>query len=446
MSGGGETGVPARESSERGRFGALRLVFFSLLGLCVFFLPLPFAGRTSIPLDHIVTGLRDNLPGASAWAAFTMVVGGALMPWLDGSWRRDRFNVGLSILKLFAPVPAAMALSGHGPGFLMAPDMVPFLFDKLVIPVGLIVPVGGLLLSFLVDYGLLQLVGTLAEPLMRPLWRTPGRSAIDAVASFVGSYSIGLLITNRVYVAGQYTAREAAIIATGFSTVSVTFMVIVARTLNLMAHWNLFFWSTLLITATVTAITVRLPPLSVMPDGGSGGRDGPRGAARVRAAWRAGVEQAESSGGVGRNMARTFVEGLCMALAILPSIMSVGLLGLLAARYTQLFDWLGFLIFPFTWLTGLSAPLHAAVATATGLAEMFLPSLLVTNADFVTRFTVGLVSISSILFFSASIPCILATRIPVTVPQLLAVWAQRVVLSLLLAAPVAHLAVLLGAG
>lgn len=48
----------------------------------------------------------------------------------------------------------------------------------------------------------------------------PGRSAIDAVASFVNNYSLALLLTDRVYREGRYTAREAAIIATGFSTVS----------------------------------------------------------------------------------------------------------------------------------------------------------------------------------------------------------------------------------
>ena len=64
---------------------------------------------------------------------------------------------------------------------------------------------------------------------MRPLWKTPGRSAIDAVASFVGSYSLALLITNRVYKEGKYTTKEATIIATGFSTVSATFMIIIAK-------------------------------------------------------------------------------------------------------------------------------------------------------------------------------------------------------------------------
>jgi nucleoside recognition membrane protein YjiH len=58
----------------------------------------------------------------------------------------------------------------------------------------------------------------LVQPVMRPVWRTPGRSAIDAVASFVASYSLALLITNRVYGESKYSAREAAIIATGLST------------------------------------------------------------------------------------------------------------------------------------------------------------------------------------------------------------------------------------
>ncbi|WP_457826432.1 nucleoside recognition domain-containing protein, partial [Staphylococcus aureus] len=86
------------------------------------------------------------------------------------------------------------------------------------------------------------------QPIMRPIFKTPGKSAVDAVASFVGSYSLGLLITNRVYKDGMYNKKEAVIIATGFSTVSATFMVIVARTLDLMSHWNLYFWLCLLIT------------------------------------------------------------------------------------------------------------------------------------------------------------------------------------------------------
>ena len=103
-------------------------------------------------------------------------------------------------------------------------------------------------------------------PVMRPIFHTPGRAAIDAVASFVGSYSVGLIITNNVYRKGGYTAREAAIIGTGFSTVSATFMIIVAKTLGIIEHWNIYFWVTLVVCFTVTAITLRIPPLSRVPD------------------------------------------------------------------------------------------------------------------------------------------------------------------------------------
>ena len=38
-----------------------------------------------------------------------------------------------------------------------------------------------------------------------------------------------------------------------------------------------------------------------------------------------------------------------------------------------------------------------------------------------------------LLFFSAVIPCILSTSIPVKVPQMLFIWVERVILSVLLA-------------
>ena len=128
-----------------------------------------------------------------------------------------------------------------------------------------------------------------------------------------------------------------------------------------------------------------------------------------------------------------------MALSILPSIMSVGLIGLLLAKYTPVFDWLGFVFYPLTALFGLDSAMELAKASATGLAEMFLPALLLAHADLAVRFSAGVVSVSGIVFFSASIPCILSTRIPVNLGHLLAIWFLRVALSLLLAIPIGML-------
>lgn len=195
-----------------------------------------------------------------------LLVLGALYPFVTKKWKASKVTMVLSIFKLGGLVAGVMLIFGFGPAWLFNPDVGPFLLEKLIKPVGLVIPIGSIFLALLVCYGLLEFIGVFMQPVMKPVFKTPGRSAVDAVASFVGSYSVGLILTNRVFKEGKYTAREAAIIATGFSTVSATFMVVVAKTLDLMAYWNLFFWVTLVVTFVVTAITARIYPLNKIKD------------------------------------------------------------------------------------------------------------------------------------------------------------------------------------
>jgi nucleoside recognition membrane protein YjiH len=111
----------------------------------------------------------------------------------------------------------------------------------------------------------------------------------------------------------------------------------------------------------------------------------------------------------------------------------------LLAKYTPLFDILGYLYVPFTWLLQIPEPLLAAKAAAVEIAEMFLPALLVAEAPLVTKMIIGIVSVSAVLFFSASIPCILSTEIPVSIGELLVIWVERTVLTLIIAAPLVYL-------
>ncbi|WP_206696887.1 YjiH family protein [Marinomonas algicola] len=424
-------------SSSNTGLAALKLIGFSAIGFLFFFVPITISGKSTIPLDHIVSWLRADFSNAIQVYALLVVVAGGAYPFLKGNWNASRTQMVLSVFKLIGVMTAFMAFFSIGPAFLFEKDMLPFLFSKLVVPVGLIVPLGAIFLAFLIGYGLLELAGVMLQPIMKPLFKTPGKSAIDAVASFVGSYSVGLLITNKVYQSGQYSAKEAAIIATGFSTVSATFMVIVAKTLGLMEVWNVFFWSTLIITFMVTAITVRLPPLRSFDDSKSVPDLETLEGSRVQHAVSEGLTVARQSAPLWKSIIENAKDGMLMAMSILPSIMSVGLLGLILAKYTPIFEWIGFLFYPFAWALQLPDPLLVSTASATGLAEMFLPALIAAKSVFVTKFVIGVISISSILFFSASIPCILSTQIPISIRQILVVWYLRTVLTMIIATPVA---------
>ena len=237
-----------QEPARTNRADVLRFVLYSAIGIFMFFVPVTIGGKSTIPLDHIVTWLRENVGAAVPYYALAVILAGTVFPFVTGSWRASPVKMVFAFLNILGLVVGCALVFGVGPDWLMAKDMGPFLFNSLVIPVGLIVPIGAVFLALLIGYGLMEFIGVFLQPVMRPVWRTPGRSAIDAVASFVGSYSLALLLTDRVYREGRYTAREAAIIATGFSTVSASFMVIVAKALDLMDHWLLYFWLALVVT------------------------------------------------------------------------------------------------------------------------------------------------------------------------------------------------------
>ena len=429
-----------KQVSERAKSGTnlLKFIVLNLIGIFMFFVTIKVGNVSSIPVDHVVSAIR-RIPYFNLIYGAVIVAVGAVLPFVRKTWNKDKVTATFSVLKLLA-IPALIVwFTKIGPARWFEGDMMPFIYNKVVLPVTSLVPVGAVFLAFLINYGLMEFIGVFMKLVMRPVWKTPGRSAVDAVASFVGSYSVGLLITNRVHKEGYYSIKEAAIIATGFSTVSATFMIVVARTLGLLEHWNLYFWSTLIITFAVTALTTRIYPLSKKPDTGYHGmavipEAVPQKGKLFSSALEEGLNACAKAPGILEGVQKNFIDGLNMALGIGPSLMSIGFLGLLLAEYTPVFDILGYLFVPFTMLLGFGPEaVLMGKSCAISLAEMFLPANIVANASPMAQYVTAIVCVAEILFFSASIPCVLGTDIDLSLKDILIIWVERVILALILA-------------
>lgn len=428
--------------------GALgKFLGFSLLGVFMFFFDTEWISPSlkSVPVDVIVTSLQKYcMPLVQIFILAVMYIG-AVRPFYLKTWKKSPIDIFMSFAKIGGAVIGTIMYFGlwKSNAWLWRGDIGPFLFNKLAIPVGLVIPIGSAFLAFLASYGLMEFIGVLVDAFMRPVFKTPERSAIDAVASFVGSYSIALIITNGVYRENRYTAREAAIIATGFSTVSVTFLLVVARTLGLMGLWSTYFFVAMLVTFIVTAITARLWPLSSIPDtyyGGKAAEEPVETGNRLQRAWKKGLKTAAAQPPVLQLCGENLWAGLKMAFSVIPSITSVGLLGLWLAEFTPLFDYFGYLFYPFFKIFGVSQAVLGGKAAALCLPEMFLPSILIKNSGtMLLKFVIAVVSISEILFFSASIPCVMGTDIPLKLRDIVVIWFERVVLSILITVPIAWL-------
>ena len=418
-------------------------IFYSLFGIFMFFVPITIAGAKSIPIDHITT-LVKKLPNYNLVFGVFMVLAGIAYAIKTKSWQKSKLHSVFFAIKLVALVFVFMYLTHKGPARIFDKDMLPLIWNGIMVSVATIVPIGSVFLAFLTGFGLMEFIGVFMEPVMRPVFKTPGRSAVDAVASFVGSYSLALLITNRVYLEDTYTKKEAAIIATGFSTVSATFMIIVAKTLDLLDYWLAYFWITLFVTFIVTAITARIFPLNKKSQEYYSGKEYvPEDKKKVTfsEAIEAGMEAYKNSGSLASVVKDNFIDGFKMALNIAPSLLGVGMIGLLLAEYTPIFDIIGYIFYPFTLITRVEEPLMVAQALGMSIAEMLLPAPVVANAGLglIAKMLVAVVSVSEILFFSASIPVMMGTEIPLKFSDYIIIWIERVILSIVITMPILYL-------
>lgn len=426
-----------------------RFLIFSILGIFFFFVPITVNGTNSILIDHAVTAISDWLgPEVLPYVVLAIVAFGAFRPFVNGAWKNSRTTIGFSIVGLVGLLISSMVVFSYGPNLIMDEEVAPFLYDAVASSVAILVPLGAVVLVLLTGYGLMEFIGVFAQKIMGPVWKTPGRSAVDAVASFVGSYSVSMLITDKMYRSGRYTTREASIIAVGFSTMSVTFMVVIANALDLMDYWLTYFFISLIVTFVVTAIVVRIPPLRMMPDSTYEDVEYVPEAdvtgSRTQTAWHNAHRTANAAPGIFKNIVYNFWVGLKMAGNIVPSIMGIGTAALVVAHFTPLFDWLGYIFVPLFWVLGITDPVLAGKATFLSITEVFLPATVVAgHEDLTLRLFIAVVSVSAIIFFSALIPTVKATKIPISIWQMVIIWFERVILTIIIAAPICHLVVML---
>lgn len=432
--------ITEKQMREQKGKGMWRFFLYSLIGVILFFIPVTLFESNSILLDHFVTLVRNTFGDSIKYYTLLVIILGAIFPFFSKEWKKSSIDIVITIFKILGVVVGFMVVFQVGPAFVLRDDIGPFLFNSLAVNLSILIPVGGAVLGLLVGYGLLVFIGVIMEPIMRPIFKTPGRSAVDAVASFVGSYSIGLLITNRVYKDGMYSRKEAMIIATGFSTVSATFMIVIGRTLDLMEYWNLFFWTTLIVTFTVTALSVRLPPLRTEEDyyydgEDKSGKEDFEGS-RFKYAWYKAKQQSFEGEPLISNITRNLRDAFKMTMTVVPTILSIGLLGLIIVEFTDLIYWISFIFYPVLFLFPLENMPLLAEAVTISIIEMFLPSLLVVDAAIEIRFITAVISVSCIIFFSALVPCILATDINMKIWKMVAIWFIRAILSLLIVIPI----------
>jgi nucleoside recognition membrane protein YjiH len=438
----------------------LKFMIAFLIGGVFFLLPVPYQGEVTVPFDIVVSNITGAFPDVVGVYSLGVILAGGLLTTLAMASDGEVAGYDLTsfetsgvfwALRVAGVLIAPVMFFKLGPEWLHTPSTGGLMWGTLVYSVGVIIPIGAIFITIFVELGGLEFVGTLARPVMRPLFKVPGRAALDSLASWVGSYSVGLYVTRNVFEAGGYHKRDVFTIATCFSTVSIGFVGVVAATLDMLPKFPLIFGAYFVCVVVTGVILVRVPPISRIPEEYIAEPDPELAFSGTPSDYgRLAVSEAVGKAKEGETFAqaarRGFVDGLKLTSLILGTILAVGLAATLLSAHTPIFDILGRPLTPVIAALGIPNAEVVAPATIVGITEMYVPVLLVTETAAKAKFFVGVLAVSQLIFFSSVGPMILDmfSDVPIRFRDLVALFIMRTVLLVPLIAGITHALAALG--
>lgn len=432
----------------------------SLIGIGLFMTPVPFKDDDSEGVTVAVKILADALLGNLGESIGLILVGvivfSALVSLLAKLSSRVADRIPSFFGELFTPswfwlsvrllgalfagliywqIGTELVISEYTGGLLLN-DLMPSLFAVFLF--------AGLLLPLLLNFGLLEFVGSLMTPIMRPIFKLPGRSAVDCTTSWLGDGTVGVLLTTKQYEQGHYTQKEAAIIATSFSLVSISFTLVIINQVGL-SHMTFSMYGAIALANLVAAVLMpRIPPLSRKLNRCVDGSSAPTEGNAQMSAFSAGKQAALARAAQVRNPLIELAEGLKnsaeMIFGLLPVVLAFGTIALVVAENTPIFTWLGA---PFVPLLELLQIPHAQEIGATvviGFTDMFLPAILVAELDSeLTRFVIGALSVTQLIYMSEVGALLLGSKLPLKFVDIVLIFILRTLITLPVIALVAHM-------
>lgn len=452
-------------SRKRYLLGLSRFIFFTTIAVLIFFIPFQIGDNTEILFGYIYNLLIDVFGIVGIWIINLLILVNALLGFTgkfiskEGSrlysyYEKDS-KMYIPIYFLGALYSTLYTLQVSVPGFtgpaaIVGPNTGE-LMSGIALAVMWVIPLGAIFIPFFVNYGAIDFVGTLLQPIMRPIFKVPGKSAVDAITSFLTSSSVAVLFTSKLYNTKHYTKKEAAVITTSFSAVSIGFAAVVIDTAGLMDHFVSVYFSSFLIAFTLAFIMVRIPPLSLKKDvyqddskqEAEARHSEPYSRNTLGIAFGSAVDQAADSNDFFGEIKKSLMEGLTVLPKVMSMLFAIGVSVLILAEYTPVFEVIGAVITPLIQLLNVPDAALIAPSLALGLAEMFLPVLyiadMVGTLDIQARYFVVAISMVQIIFFAETGAVMLSTGLPLKFWDLIVIFTLRTLIAMPLVAIFMHL-------
>lgn len=442
----------------------LNFLIPSIIGIIIFMIPVKFDGEWTIIVkifaDFIAKTIGDYLP-----ALCTIIITISFVMSVLASFNVKFIKENKLLDQTFSVTPVWLVLRilgfivvwmvvlkdklNLGPFFdmIVADESATFILNDLLTSLVIIFVIASMLLPLLLDFGLLEFIGAIFTKIMRPVFLIPGRAAVDCITSWIGDGTLGVMLTANQYESGYYSAKEAAIISTNFSAVSITFSLIVLSQVDMVDYFGVYYLLVCLVGIVCAIIVPRIPPLSLKKDdyvveSNHDNKDiAENYSSSVQYGLDLAIKRAESHKGIGEFLKNGIENAFGMWFSVMPIVMIIGTASLVLANNTQVFEILGKPFLPLLNFLKVPESLAASKTMIVGFSDMFTPSIIAASTiqSQMTKFIVATISVTQLIYLSEVGGLILASSIPVNLFELFVIFIERTIISLLIVAPIAHL-------
>lgn len=437
----------------------------SIIGIILFMIPVKYNGEWTVTVKIIADYIGDWMKNILPILCVIIITVSAVLSLI--ALAKPKFIVENHLLKdTFAVSPIWVIVRIVGAVFIWmtylglgtegAKDIVSmitdggaggFVLSDLLTVLVIIFLIAALLLPLLLDFGLLEYVGALLTKIMRPVFKIPGRAAVDCITSWIGDGTLGVMLTCNQYEGGYYSEREASVIATTFSAVSITFSIVVLQQVDMMEYFGIYYLLICLVGIVCAIIVPRIPPLSLKKD-----RYVVEGKAMpdtlpapYKTSHEYGIDLAMKKVSEFRGLGQFFENGMKNAIGmwfgVLPTVMAIGTLALVLANNTPIFEICGKPFLPLLELLQVPEAAEASKTMIVGFTDMFTPSIIAAEGitSEMTKFIVASVSVTQLIYLSEVGGLILGSKLPVNIVELFIIFLERTIISLVVICPLAHL-------
>lgn len=429
----------------------------SIIGFVLFLVPINIDGENNIPLAYFANMAGDLLGDSANWILLAVVMISTILPILLirrtnpedlSKWLAPITNVGriTIVIRAIAVIFTLSVLFKVGPEWLWGEFTGGLVINVLLVKLLSILFFASIFLPLLTEYGLMDFVGTFLHKPFRKAFKLPGRAAIDSMSSVVGSSSVGIILSNRQYEIGNYTWREATVIATCFSAVSVPFSLVVAELLNIDHIFLAYYVSAIVIIIILALVLSRIPPLSSFKDTFIDGEDRrptwvEEGTLTQRAITAA-LERAKTGPSIYRYVTLGIRDLSNLWFNIIPAVLVFATVAMIFVEHTSLFEWLAQPFVPLMKLANMENPALTAKAIVAGFADPFFPPLIGKGIESeITRCVIAIMSVVQIIFMTETGVVLMKTKLRIRVWHLAVIFLLRTTLAFPMALLAAHLIV-----